>query len=88
MKWNQTRALKLFWLLGLPVVCFGQTAGGGSSTASNPLNAYAAPCISQVKQYITVNCQITPTGVRNRTAMRLLGASQLGCLCPPAWAVA
>jgi hypothetical protein len=62
MKWNQTRALKLFWLLGLPVVCFGQTAGGGSSTASNPRNAYAAPCISQVKQYVTVNCQITPTG--------------------------
>ena len=62
MKWNQTRALKLFWLLGLPVVCFGQTDSGGSSTASNPLNAYAPPCISQVKQYIAVNCQITPTG--------------------------
>ena len=62
MMWRQSRRLKLFLLLGLPVACFGQTAGGGSSTASSPLNVYAPPCISQVKQYIAVNCQITPTG--------------------------
>jgi hypothetical protein len=61
MKCSQTPVLKLFWLLGLPVVCFGQTASGGSNTASSPLNVYAPPCISQVKQYIAVNCQITPT---------------------------
>jgi lipid-binding SYLF domain-containing protein/outer membrane protein OmpA-like peptidoglycan-associated protein len=62
MMWRKSRRLKLFLLLGLPVACFGQTAGGGSSTASNPLNVYAPPCISQVKQYIGVSCQITPTG--------------------------
>jgi len=62
MKWNQFRALKLFWLLGLPVVCLGQNIGGGSTTESNSLNVYAPPCISQVKQYIAVSCQITPTG--------------------------
>jgi lipid-binding SYLF domain-containing protein/outer membrane protein OmpA-like peptidoglycan-associated protein len=60
--WRKFRRLKLFLLLGLPVACFGQTTGGGSSTASNPLNVYAPPCISQVKQYIGVSCQITPTG--------------------------
>ncbi len=62
MMWRKFRRLKLFLLLGLPVACFGQTAGGGLSTASNPLNVYAPPCISQVKQYIAVSCQITPTG--------------------------
>ncbi len=62
MRWRQTRRLNLFLLLWLPAVCFGQTAGGGSSTASNPLNVYAPPCISQVKQYVALNCQITPTG--------------------------
>jgi lipid-binding SYLF domain-containing protein len=59
---RRSRRLKLLGLLCFPVACFGQTAGGGSSTASNPLNAYAPPCISNVKQYIAVNCQITPTG--------------------------
>ncbi len=61
MMWRQSR-LRLFCLLWLPAACFGQTASGGSSTVSNPLNVYAPPCISQVKQYIAVNCQITPTG--------------------------
>jgi lipid-binding SYLF domain-containing protein len=61
MIWRQSRRLKLFWLLCLPGSCFGQTSGG-SSTESNPLNVYAPPCISQVKQYIAVSCQITPTG--------------------------
>ena len=62
MTWRQFCRLKLFFLLCLPAVCSGQTAGGGSSTASNPLNVYSPPCISQVKQYIAVICQITPTG--------------------------
>src|SRR4249920_1363029 len=62
MTTRRSRRLKLLGLLCFPVACFGQTAGGGSSTASNPLNVYAPPCISQVKQYIAVNCQITPTG--------------------------
>ena len=48
MAWRQSRRLQLFWFLWLPAACFGQTDGGGSSTASNPLNAYAPPCISQV----------------------------------------
>jgi len=61
MMWCQSHRLKLFWLLCLPTACFGQTTGG-SRMESNPLNVYAPPCISQVKQYITVNCQITPTG--------------------------
>jgi SH3 domain-containing YSC84-like protein 1 len=58
----QSRRLKLFWLLWMPTTCFGQTIGGGSRTESSPVNVYAPPCISQVKQYIAVNCQITPTG--------------------------
>ena len=62
MTWRESCRPTLFWLLWLPAACFGQTAGGGSSTASNPLNVYAPPCISQVRQYIAVNCQITPTG--------------------------
>jgi SH3 domain-containing YSC84-like protein 1 len=62
MIWRQSRRLKLIWLLWLPAACFGKTTGGGSRTESNPLNVYAPPCISQVKQYIAVNCQITPTG--------------------------
>jgi SH3 domain-containing YSC84-like protein 1 len=60
MMWRQFRRSIVFMLLWLPAVCFGQNAGDG--TASNPLNAYAPPCISQVKQYIAVSCQITPTG--------------------------
>ena len=62
MAYRRSRWLKLLWLLCFPVACFGQTAGGGSSTASNPLTVYAPPCITHVKQYIAVNCQITPTG--------------------------
>ena len=62
MMWRQSRWMNLFLLLCLPATCFGQTAGGGSSTGSNALNVYAPPCISQVKQYVAVNCQITPTG--------------------------
>ena len=62
MMWRQSRWLNLFLLLSLPAACFGQTTGGSSSTASNALNIYAPPCISQVKQYVAVNCQITPTG--------------------------
>ena len=61
MMWTQSRRLSLFLLLWLPAASFGQTASGGSSP-SNPLNVYAPPCISQFKQYIAVNCQITPTG--------------------------
>ena len=60
--WRQSRWLNLFLLLWLPAACFGQTAGGDPGTASNALNVYAPPCISQVKQYVAVNCQITPTG--------------------------
>ena len=62
MRWRQFRRLSSFLLLWLPAASFGQTASGGSSTVSNPLNVYAPPCTSQVKQYIAVNCQITPTG--------------------------
>ena len=64
MNWRQSSRLKLFLLLGLPTVCFGQTAGNVTVTASatSPLNVYAPPCISQVKQYTAVNCQITPSG--------------------------
>jgi len=62
MMWRQFRRLKLFSILWLPAACFGQTAGSDSTTASSPLNVYAPPCISQVKQYVPVNCQITPTG--------------------------
>lgn len=61
MKWNPARPLKLFWLLTLPVICFGQETAG-SRTESNPLSVYAPPCVSQVKQYLAVSCQITPTG--------------------------
>jgi lipid-binding SYLF domain-containing protein len=59
---HRSCGLKLSLLLWLPAACFGQTTGGGSSMASNPLNVYAPPCISQVKQYVALNCQITPTG--------------------------
>ena len=62
MMWRQSRQLSLFLLLWLPAASFGQTASGGSSPVSNPLNVYAPPCISQFKQYIAANCQITPTG--------------------------
>ena len=62
MTWRQSRRLKLFWLLWLPATCFGQTTGGGAGMGSNPLNVDAPSCISQVKQYIAANCQITPTG--------------------------
>ncbi len=60
MMWRQFRRSIVFMLLWLPAACLGQNAGDG--TASNPLNAYAPPCISQVKQYVAMNCQITPTG--------------------------
>src|SRR5215467_3918001 len=61
MKWNPDRPLKLFWLLAMPVICFGQDTSG-TRTESNPLNVYAPPCVSQVKQHLAVSCQITPTG--------------------------
>src|SRR6516164_7783869 len=61
MKWRQFNWLILFYLLCVPGACFGQTTDG-SRMESNPLNVYAPPCISRVKQYITVSCQITPTG--------------------------
>src|SRR5262245_57791833 len=61
MIWCQSRRLKLFLFLWLPAACFGQDIVG-SRVDSNPLNAYAPPCISQVKQNIAVSCQITPTG--------------------------
>ncbi len=61
MMWRQFRRLKVFWLLWLPMACFGQTTPD-SRMESHPLNVYAPPCISQVKQYIPVNCQLTPTG--------------------------
>ncbi len=62
MMWRQSHRLSLFVLLWLPAASFGQTASGGSTAVSNPLNVYAPPCISQVKQYIAASCQITPTG--------------------------
>src|SRR5215469_4342898 len=62
MKKNPFRPLKLLCLLGLPVVCLGQTVAGGGRNDSNPLNVYAPPCVTQVKQHIAVSCQITPTG--------------------------
>jgi SH3 domain-containing YSC84-like protein 1 len=62
MTWGQSRRLTLFWFLWLPVARFGQTTGGGLRAESSPLSVYAPPCISQVKQYVAVNCQITPTG--------------------------
>jgi len=61
MTWRKSRRLQLFWFLWLPAACFGQDTGG-SRVDSNPLNTYAPPCISHVKQNIAVNCQITPTG--------------------------
>src|SRR5215467_9506969 len=61
MKWNLVRPLRLLWLLTLPVICLGQETAG-SRTDSNPLNVYAPPCVSQVKQHLAVSCQITPTG--------------------------
>jgi SH3 domain-containing YSC84-like protein 1 len=61
MTWRQSYGLKLLYLLWLPAACFGQDIGG-SRIDSNPLNVYAPPCISQVKQYMAVICQITPTG--------------------------
>ena len=62
MMWRQSRRLKLFWLLCLPGACVGQTIGGGQRVESNPLKVSAPPCISQVKQNLAVNCQISPTG--------------------------
>jgi lipid-binding SYLF domain-containing protein len=59
MMWR--RRLKLLLFLWLPAACFAQTAPD-SRMDSHPLNVYAPPCISQVKQYVAVNCQITPTG--------------------------
>ena len=58
MMWRQSHRMKLLLLLWLPAACFGQT----TRMESNLLNVYAPACISQVKQYITVSCQITPTG--------------------------
>jgi len=77
MMWRQSRRLKLFCLLCLPAACFGQTAGGGSSQSS-PLNVYAPPCISQVKQYVAVNCQITPTGGTQPYSYAFAGAFPTG----------
>ena len=62
MMWREILRRNLLWLFWLPAACLGQTTGGGSRTESNPLNVYAPPCIAQVKQYLAVNCQITPTG--------------------------
>ena len=78
MMWRQSRRLNLFLLLWLPAACFGQTASGGSSTVSNSLNVYAPPCISQVKQYIAVNCQITPTGGAQPYSYAFTGAFPTG----------
>ncbi|MGB7463774.1 MAG: YSC84-related protein [Candidatus Acidiferrum sp.] len=79
MMWLQSRRLKVIWLLWLPAACFGQTAGGGSSTPpTNPLNVYAPPCISQVKQYVAVNCQITPTGGTQPYSYAFTGAFPTG----------
>jgi len=60
MMWRQFLRLKLFWLVWLPPACFAQATGGDLKI--QPLNLYAPPCISQVKQNIVVNCQVTPTG--------------------------
>src|SRR5215471_3413768 len=62
MKRNPALVLITFGLLGLPTVCFGQAVASGAKNESNPLNVYAPPCVSRVKQHIAVSCQITPTG--------------------------
>ena len=62
MTWRQSRQLKLLSLLCIPAACFGQTSSGDSGTDSNSLSVYAPPCISQVKQNIGVQCQLTPKG--------------------------
>jgi SH3 domain-containing YSC84-like protein 1 len=48
-------------LLWLPGVCLGQTTTT-TVTATTPPTLYAPTCISQVKQYVPVSCQITPSG--------------------------
>jgi lipid-binding SYLF domain-containing protein len=78
MMWRLSRRLKVFLLVAFPAVCFGQTADSGSNTASNPLNVYAPPCISQVKQYIAVNCQITPTGGAQPYSYAFTGGFPIG----------
>jgi hypothetical protein len=75
MTWRQSRRLKLFLFLWLPAACFGQDVGG-SRADSNPLNAYAPPCISQVKQNIAVSCQITPTGGTQPYSYAFTGSSR------------
>ncbi len=63
MRSRQFYPLTVFMLLGLPAVCLGQTTTTTVvATSTNPLNAYAPPCISQIKQYVPVSCQITPSG--------------------------
>src|SRR5215472_12370696 len=62
MKWNQVCVLELLWFLGVPLVGYGQTVSVVATSHSIPLNVYAPPCISQVKQYMAVKCQITPSG--------------------------
>ena len=62
MKWNQSSPLKLFLLIGLSMICSGQTIDSDARGQSNPLNVYAPPCITRIKQHMPVNCQITPTG--------------------------
>jgi SH3 domain-containing YSC84-like protein 1 len=78
MRWGQSRRLTLFWFLWLPVPCFGQTTGGGLRAESNPLSVYAPPCISQVKQYVAVNCQITPTGGTQPYSYTFIGGFPTG----------
>ena len=39
---------------------------------------YAPPCISQVKQYIAVNCQITPTGGAQPYSYAFTGGFPIG----------
>jgi SH3 domain-containing YSC84-like protein 1 len=77
MTWRQSRRLKLFWLL-FPAACFAQTSGGGSTSESNPLNVYAPPCVSQVKQNMVVNCQITPTGGMQPYSYAFTGGFPIG----------
>ena len=45
---------------------------------SNPLSVYAPPCISQVKQYVAVNCQITPTGGTQPYSYTFIGGFPTG----------
>ena len=61
MKWNRFCLLRIFFLLGLSMICSEHTICSAQGQ-SNPLSVYAPPCITRIKQHMPVNCQIMPTG--------------------------